>query len=105
MARSRRSSPAMTSSPTPASIRPAAAGTVVVVARTAAGDQLRIVEPGGAARQVPVAGTELGGLLVADGAALLTVAGPTRASSLVRVDLRTGAAEDLHTASLLAIDP
>ncbi len=79
-------------------------GTVVLVVRSDEGDQLHVVGPGGASRHVPLDATELGSLLVRDGAAVMMAGGPARASSLVRVDLDSGQAQELYTASPLTVD-
>lgn len=80
-------------------------GTVAVVARTRDGDQLHVAKAGAAPRHVPLPFTELGYLLVHDGAAYLTAASPTGATTNIRVDLGTGVHDELYTASPLTIDP
>jgi dipeptidyl aminopeptidase/acylaminoacyl peptidase len=88
-------------------LRPLAAGadgSVTAIARADGVDQLLVLEPG-SPRRITVAATELGGLLVQDGHAIVVAAGPTRATSLVRVDLRDGATQELRTSTPLTVDP
>ena len=79
-------------------------GTVAVVAQTTVGDRLLVLDATGP-RHVPVDATELGGILLAGGHAIVAAAGPARASAIVRVSLADGAIEELHVPAPLTVDP
>lgn len=81
-------------------------GTIVAVVRADGRDRLAIVGTD-ALRYVPLdpGVTEIGGLLVRDGAAYAIVGGPARATALVRIDLADGRIADLYTPVPLPVPP
>jgi dipeptidyl aminopeptidase/acylaminoacyl peptidase len=80
-----------------------AEGLIAAIARSAGQDRLLVLDPGGP-RQIPLDATELDGLSLRDGRAVLKAGGPTLPDALVEVDLATGATTRLRTVGGLGVD-
>jgi dipeptidyl aminopeptidase/acylaminoacyl peptidase len=80
-----------------------AEGRIVAIARQQGHDRLLVLEAGGP-RAVPLAQTELEGVSIHNGSAVLVAGGPIQPEAVTKVDLATGEATALRAASQRAVD-